>query len=154
MDSRSSQFKAPLLKKAMLVSLVVGSILTVVNQWDALINDTPVKWIPVLLTYLVPFLVFILGSRQRRAGLDANDIHENMSGVAPEHIEALYRQAMIVEKNAHKANAAFGMQLKNIRGMAEKTRRLEPGVDFDQAHNALVDELAMLEQRVEKILKK
>jgi len=50
-----------LLKKATKVSLVVGSVLMVINQYDALFGHGQLKVIPAVLTYCVPFVVFIAG---------------------------------------------------------------------------------------------
>jgi hypothetical protein len=50
-----------LLFKAMIVALVVGSILLVINQLDALLGQAPLKVLPAILTYCVPFVVFIAG---------------------------------------------------------------------------------------------
>ena len=49
----------PLLRKALATSLVVGTILTAINQGDALLGGhfTPVLLWKVPLTYFVPFAV-------------------------------------------------------------------------------------------------
>lgn len=47
------------------VALVVGSILLLINQFDALFGDQSMRWIPAILTYFVPFTVFLLGKRSR-----------------------------------------------------------------------------------------
>ena len=49
--------------KALIVATVVGSILLVINQFDAILGDFPIRVIPAILTYCVPFLVFVLGNR-------------------------------------------------------------------------------------------
>lgn len=51
---------------ALKVALVVGSILLLINQYDALFSDGEIRWIPALLTYCVPFTVFLLGQRYAR----------------------------------------------------------------------------------------
>jgi hypothetical protein len=45
------------------VALFVGSVLLVINQYDALFGDQHIRWLPALLTYCVPFTVFLLGKR-------------------------------------------------------------------------------------------
>lgn len=50
--------------KAFAVAIIVGSILLVINQFDALFGQTELRLIPALLTYCVPFVVFLLGNRQ------------------------------------------------------------------------------------------
>jgi methyl-accepting chemotaxis protein len=50
--------------KAFGVAIIVGSILLCINQFDALFGQSEIRLIPALLTYCVPFVVFILGNRQ------------------------------------------------------------------------------------------
>lgn len=50
-----------MLMKAARVALVVGTVLLLINQFDALFGDQTIKWLPALLTYCVPFVVFISG---------------------------------------------------------------------------------------------
>jgi hypothetical protein len=44
------------------VALVVGTILNLINQGDALLGTTSINWIKVLLTYLVPYAVSTYGA--------------------------------------------------------------------------------------------
>lgn len=48
-------------KQAANVALVVGSILLLINQHDALFGSQKIQWLPAVLTYCVPFCVFMLG---------------------------------------------------------------------------------------------
>jgi len=43
------------------VALVVGTILLLINQHDALFGHQEIQWLPAVLTYCVPFCVFMLG---------------------------------------------------------------------------------------------
>jgi hypothetical protein len=45
------------------VALVVGTILLLINQYDALFGQQNLRWLPAMLTYCVPFSVFLLGKR-------------------------------------------------------------------------------------------
>ncbi len=45
------------------VALMVGTLLLLINQHDALFGNQEVQWGPALLTYCVPFFVFMLGKR-------------------------------------------------------------------------------------------
>lgn len=40
---------------------LVGTILLVINQYDALFGDQPFNWLKAILTYCVPFIVFNYG---------------------------------------------------------------------------------------------
>ena len=53
------------MRKALTVAAVVGSILLVINQSDALFGDAELRIIPALLTYCVPFVVFLAGHFSR-----------------------------------------------------------------------------------------
>lgn len=48
-------------RKALLVAIIVGSVLLVINQLDALQGHSDFRIVPAILTYIVPFLVFIVG---------------------------------------------------------------------------------------------
>lgn len=50
--------------KALVVAIIVGSILLCINQFDALFGELEIRVIPAILTYCVPFVVFVLGNKQ------------------------------------------------------------------------------------------
>ncbi|EAR09502.1 nitrate/nitrite transporter NrtS [Reinekea blandensis] len=52
--------------KGIKTALVVGSVLTVINQWSALVGEESLRWPALFLTYLVPFSVFIYSYRANR----------------------------------------------------------------------------------------
>jgi hypothetical protein len=58
------------LKRAALVAAILGTVLTLVNQPEAIFGTAKVRWLPLVLVYLTPFLVVsasqILGIRQAR----------------------------------------------------------------------------------------
>ena len=54
-----------LILKAMRVALIVGTVLLLINQFDAVFGEQEVRWLPALLTYCVPFAVFILGQKSK-----------------------------------------------------------------------------------------
>lgn len=51
------------------VAIVVGSILNVINQGDALLGGAPVNWVKVLLTFAVPYCVSTYGAVSYRLSL-------------------------------------------------------------------------------------
>ncbi len=53
------------MRKALTVAGVVGSVLLVINQSDALFGEAELRVIPALLTYCVPFVVFLAGRLSR-----------------------------------------------------------------------------------------
>lgn len=44
-------------RRAIRISLIVGTVLTFINQYDAPMGQEPFKLIPALLTYVVPFCI-------------------------------------------------------------------------------------------------
>ena len=50
--------------KALGVAIIVGSILLCINQFDALFGQSEIRLIPAVLTYCVPFIVFVFGNKQ------------------------------------------------------------------------------------------
>ncbi|OUS28625.1 dihydrolipoamide dehydrogenase [Gammaproteobacteria bacterium 45_16_T64] len=52
-----------LIVSALKVASVVGTVLLLINQYDALFGPAEVRYLPALLTYCVPFVVFIAGQR-------------------------------------------------------------------------------------------
>lgn len=54
-------------RRSLFVALVVGTILNLINQGDALLGAEPVSWLKVLLTYCVPYAVCTYGAVTARA---------------------------------------------------------------------------------------
>jgi hypothetical protein len=57
-----------LVLKALTVAALVGTVLLVVNQYDALFGNEPIRLIPAVLTYIVPFIVFMSGNLSKSRG--------------------------------------------------------------------------------------
>ncbi len=65
-----SCFAGPVAKRSLGVAIVVGTILTAINQGDVILSgQMPVIW-KVLLTYLVPYLVATYGAYAALANRD------------------------------------------------------------------------------------
>ena len=59
--------------RSLYVALIVGTILNLINQGDAIVGIAPVNWLKVVLTYCVPYLVATYGAvsyqmRQPKSG--------------------------------------------------------------------------------------
>ena len=50
-----------MITQALRVSGIVGTLLLLINQYDALFGSAEFRVIPAVLTYCVPFVVFIAG---------------------------------------------------------------------------------------------
>jgi len=47
--------------KGLVVAALVGTVLLMINQYDALMGNSELRVMPAILTYCVPFVVFIAG---------------------------------------------------------------------------------------------
>ena len=48
--------------RALVVTVIVGTILNLINQWDAVFGDAPIDFTKLVLTFLVPFCVTTYGA--------------------------------------------------------------------------------------------
>ena len=55
-------FRWPVLFTGLKVSAVVGSVLNLINQGDAIAAGGPIDWMKLGLTYIVPFCVTLYGA--------------------------------------------------------------------------------------------
>ncbi len=55
--------------RSLRVALVVGTVLCLINQGDALLGDGTMNWAKAALTYVVPYLVSTYGAVSFRMGL-------------------------------------------------------------------------------------
>ena len=53
-------------KRALWVALIVGTVLNLINQGDALVGGAPLNWLKLTLTYVVPFAVSTHGAVSAR----------------------------------------------------------------------------------------
>ena len=61
-DALRAAFSPPIVRSSLGVALVVGTILNLINQGDALLGDQAVVLWKIALTYCVPFAVASYGS--------------------------------------------------------------------------------------------
>ena len=50
------------IKRSTIIALVVGTLLNVINQYDALVYGASIQWVKAVLTYCVPFCVSVISS--------------------------------------------------------------------------------------------
>lgn len=100
---------APALKRAVIISLVIGTLLNLINQTDALLGESAIKWLPALLTYSVPLMVSFFSSwlamRSHPAPEPCPEAADLQLPVAP-HIEELSGLSHQVLTNATNVNRA------------------------------------------------
>jgi hypothetical protein len=61
-------------RRSFYAALVVGTILNVINQGDALLGSAPVNWFKIVLTYCVPYVVCTYGAVSSQARLPATGV--------------------------------------------------------------------------------
>jgi hypothetical protein len=49
-------------RRSFFAALVVGTVLNLINQGDALFGEMPVNWFKIILTYCVPYAVSTYGA--------------------------------------------------------------------------------------------
>jgi D-sedoheptulose 7-phosphate isomerase len=69
--------------RALKVALIVGPLLTVINQWQAVAGTVPLDWTKVVLTLLVPYCVATLGAvgMRRKYLAEADKHHKDGHGL-------------------------------------------------------------------------
>ena len=58
-------------RRSLIVAAVVGSVLNLINQGDALLAGAPVNLVKLLLTYVVPYCVATYGAVSFRLAAEA-----------------------------------------------------------------------------------
>lgn len=130
-------------------ALLMGTLFALLQFAPALMSDAadPSYWV-LAAGYLVSFFAFYFYD----ALIQSQKQEEQEDNPHLAHIEALYKQAMIVVKNANKTNSVFQRQLSYVQHLIEKCRHLQPGDDFERLQEELTHELAVLEKHVEHIM--
>ncbi len=71
-------------RRSLITALVVGPILTAINQGDAVLAGAGLDWSKALLTFVVPFIVATVGAVQaKRAALTPSTAIESQDKNAP-----------------------------------------------------------------------
>jgi hypothetical protein len=134
------------------MSLILGSLLGIVHQWSAILENGSLNWVAWLISYNLCFAVFYFWDKHTQKQILDQPEDAPLGSVSAAQLDALYKQSIIVERNAHKANAVFTQQLNYVRKLLHKTQSLAPGDDFEQLHSNLVQELTVLEHHIERLL--
>jgi len=57
-------------RRSLVAAVVVGTVLNLINQGDALFAARPINWLKLLLTYIVPYCVTTYGAVSFRMALE------------------------------------------------------------------------------------
>lgn len=72
----SASFKGGVPRRSIIVALIVGPILTLINQGDSIVAGEGINWTKVGLTFLVPYMVATVGAV---AALHGKETPQNLS---------------------------------------------------------------------------
>ncbi len=124
-------FSGSLVKRSLNTSLVVGSILNLINQGQVIWGDADIVWGSLLLTYLVPYFVStysgalsVLHQQQHALDIPTQDLVE-----AEKPIQKVTEQLSIltadITQNARNVNAASSKRVTFVEDVAETARHAE-----------------------------
>jgi hypothetical protein len=133
------------------LSFLLATLIGIAFNFQALLEGGDINWLAWLLTYGLCFSFFYFYMSKSHAE-PSDDFPELPSSVNPDHLEALYKHAMIVERNAKKANLVFDQQLDYVKKVIKRARLLTPESDFKATHQTLIKELDVLELHIERLL--
>ena len=133
------------------LSFLLATLIGIAFNFEALLNSGNVNWLGWLATYILCF-AFLYFYFFKNISSKSDELEISNVTVSPDHLEALYKHAMIVERNAQKANIVFGQQLLYVKKVIEKAKSLNPEEDFPRTHDHLVKQLSSLEHHLERLL--
>jgi hypothetical protein len=133
------------------LSFSLATLIGIAFNFEALLNAGYVNWLGWLLTYMFCFVFFYFYLFRNNPKI-IDDLNIQNGTVSPDHLEALYKHAMIVERNAQKANIVFSQQLLYVKKVINQAKQLNPGNDFHRNHEILVKQLNSLEHHLERLL--
>jgi len=151
-------------KKAVLVALVVGSLLNLINQWEALFGAHPLSLIKLLLTFIVPFIVFLFGqwTSQRRALLEPARAPEETPEGAEQNttIELLARLGAQVSGAATEVNSASQARLDSVKQTNALLARVaeqgglikQTSIDSDHQSSQLQESASLLREKMDLVI--
>lgn len=65
-------------RRSLYVTLIVGTLLNLINQGDALLGASSINWLKVILTYCVPYAVCTYGAVSHQLRAVAGTMKETM----------------------------------------------------------------------------
>lgn len=104
------------MKKAFVVAVCVGSLLTLINQFEALFGDARVNSHKLVLTYMVPFCVYLIGmySAKKESRLICENLpdHLKIKDEIAVSLESILRIGAMIGNLATHVNSASGSRLE------------------------------------------
>lgn len=125
-------FASPLVVRSLKTSLVVGSILNLINQGNVLFGDATLVWGSLLLTYLVPYCVSTYSGTISAIHHAETGCQDEIQASQSQHSEALSPMVEQLDsitrnitQNARNVNTASKQRVKFVEEVAETARHAE-----------------------------
>jgi methyl-accepting chemotaxis protein len=147
--------------KGLLTSLIVGSVLTTINQYGAIFSNEKINWFSMLLTYLVPFLVHWNSSKVVISKSDpVKSSTASFSDACQQDLDDLMRlgeQVHTVATNVNKASKSRLDIASNAISSAEKVRMSSLNIESLSSTsvnqiNSLKQDFAIVESQTDKLI--
>jgi len=139
-----------LLKKSLLMSLLVGTILNLINQGQDIISGEPPRVANLILTYLVPFFVSLvsmkMANRKNRLVIQSlekqREQRENVISSGKEIVDSIRASAIEIYQNADNVNQSSGKRIhfaEAVAGLAESASNGSRAValSIEEGRNAI-----------------
>ena len=124
------------LQRGLVTSLVVGSVLNLINQGSAIFGESPISLGSFFLTYIVPFCVYQWGlihkSDENKNSNNSNSLHEQKSSNCDHLKTHLYRLKELgdsVKKTAQTVNTVSKERATKVSESRQKAEQIS-----DEAH--------------------
>lgn len=145
-----------LLPKALATAAVVGSVLTCINQYEALTGDADFNGFKALLTYCVPFMVFLFGARSRANNQPAPALTQpdipNMRMELDQHLSELSTLGQTVHETATKVNKTSQARVEIAQNACDCAQQVcERADNIDSLSQRTVEDLSELEGEISQI---
>ena len=145
-------------------AIIVGSILTLINQWASVFGTSPFSWVSCGLTYLVPFVVYQIGKYKAHVkNCTTPDFYEKTPELDPEILECSKKLLQLGEKvsqtarnvnSASKERAELASESKDLAGkVANEAKDIEEFAEYSANHSqSLVNTYSNLQDHIKTII--
>lgn len=119
-------FSAPLVSRSLITMMVVGVILNLINQIDAITGDKNINWLTLVLTFIVPYVVSTISGtltflklqeQHRQAKPEVKPMP-----VSQDSIDELVELTQQITQNAMNVNAASKKRVTFVDDTAQTAR--------------------------------
>ncbi|MFD2205609.1 methyl-accepting chemotaxis protein [Kiloniella antarctica] len=134
--------KKDLVHRALLVALTAGSILTVINQWEALFGENLLDIPKVILTYCVPYIVSSVSSLITTV---AHTKHHQAT------LDELQAQTVEIERSMTTINSGHDDQLDSIKNTTILSNAIDQGNGLTTPLSSAITKGTNIKSNAEKV---